>query len=96
MKFSSIYDLVIPLWGDEIDISDYKIEKITSNNPDGKTYDWLSKSSKNLSQKWNEAEKIIGLDNPYADLMVWTMYQVFHKVSEKLFIENNYKLFPRK
>jgi hypothetical protein len=94
MRFSSIYESVIFLWGDEIDITDYNVENVTTNELDSTRRRWQAKSSKNLSERWNTVEKEIGLDNPYNDLMVWTMYQVFHSVSERLYIQNKFKLHP--
>jgi hypothetical protein len=95
MKFSSIYNLAILHWGNEIDISDYAIRTALYPLPNGEKRKRVSKSSENLSRQWNRAEKITGHKNPYTDLMVWTMYQVFHSVSESLFAENQFKLLPK-
>ena|ERR1700740_2999168 len=95
MKFLSMYNQVIPLWGSEIDISDFKVEMVTSREPNGEICKWQSKSSQNLTQKWNEVEKIIGVDVPHTDLMVWTMYQIFLEAAEGLFIQNKFKLYPK-
>jgi hypothetical protein len=96
MKFSEIYNFVIPYWGDVINISDLSINKqLQSSTGDAKA-DSYSKRSANLSLKWNEVEEIIGIDNPYAELMIWTMYQLFHEASEMLFLQGQFQIFPKK
>ncbi|MBS1523710.1 MAG: hypothetical protein JST50_22090 [Bacteroidetes bacterium] len=95
MKFSEIYESVIFLWGDEIDISDLTITEELSDLSNRDKHQVYSAFSKNLSAKWNEVELVIGPDNPYLDLMVWTMYQAFWNESKNLFLQGQSKLLTK-
>ncbi|AKP70164.1 hypothetical protein CG08_2089 [Riemerella anatipestifer] len=32
-------------------------------------------------KKWNEVENNVSEDDKFGDLMVWTMFQIFHKTT---------------
>jgi hypothetical protein len=77
MTFKEIYTRIIPLWGNEINIQDGIILENESFAP--------GFSSLTLSNLWDEAEIKTKHSNEFDALMVWTMYQVFHKNAIKLF-----------
>jgi hypothetical protein len=86
MTFIDIYNRTIHFWGEEINFSDGSITESGS-----------AKSgfvSNQLSKKWYEVEKNVGTDDAYADLMGWTMFQVFHKHAIQLFNKNIFTLKP--
>jgi hypothetical protein len=82
MIFTKIYYRVIPLWGDKIDFSDGKIQ---SNGFYSKT----------LSDQWDKVEISAKTIDSFADLMAWTMFQIFHKHAIQLFQENIHVLNPK-
>jgi len=96
MTFKEIYDSVIPVWGEKIDFSDgMLIEAKPSKKASGVNPPAASNFfSPALSKYWNEVEETIGQENTYADLMVWTMYQVFHRHARQLFEQGAFSLDP--
>lgn len=89
MTFTEIYQAIIPYWGFEINISDGEDQE-----PGGdEDSDYFFSDS--FSKKWKEIEQEIGFDNPYYELMVWTMYQVFHFHAKALFQEGMYIFEPQ-
>ncbi len=72
MKFSEVYSKVIGLWPAQIDISDGSITK-------GEYYLF-----RKLSDEWDRIEDEVGYQDPWAHLMVWTMFQAFHEESIRL------------
>ncbi len=95
MKFVEIYNRIITHWGDKIDFSDGAIfepeHKTPGTTPSGED----SFQSNSFSRKWGEIEEIVGLDDTFGDLMVWTMYQVFHRHARQLFRKNIFTLNPK-
>lgn len=95
MRFVEIYNRIIIHWGDNIDFSDgaiFKPEHNTSGTtPSGED----SFQSNSFSRKWSEIEEIVGHDDTFGELMVWTMYQVFHRHARKLFHKNIFTLNPK-
>lgn len=95
MKFVEIYNRIITHWGDKIDFSDGTIfepeHKTPGTTPSGEN----SFHSHSFSRQWDEIEEIVGHDDTYGDLMVWTMYQVFHRHSRQLFRKNIFTLNPK-
>lgn len=85
MTFREIYDRIIHLWGKRIDFVDGSIVK--DDNVNG-FY------SSELSEQWTKVAETIGTKEPYSDLMVWTMYQVFHRYARQLFSQSIYHLDP--
>jgi len=71
MTFTEIYHSVIPFWGLEIEFSDGEFIDLGD--------DELGFSSDRFAAQWNRVEKEVGYENSYRELMVWTMYQVFHQ-----------------
>ncbi len=96
MTFKEIYDRIMPLWGDKIDFSDgyiiqperkYKsLKKVT----DSEAYFYSQK----LSNLWNSIEEAIEEEDTYGKLMVWTIYQVFHKYARVKFEQNLFFFSP--
>jgi hypothetical protein len=86
MRFTEIYEHVLPYWGLEIDFSDGEIIDIGD--------DETGFFSARLSHLWNKVEEEVGYENSYYELMVWTMYQVFHQKARALFEEDKYFLLP--
>ncbi len=94
MKFVEIYNRIITHWGDKIDFSDGAIfepeHKTPGTTPSGED----SFQSHSFSRQWDEIEEIVGHDDTYGDLMVWTMYQVFHRHARQLFRKSIFTLNP--
>ncbi len=82
MTFTEIYHSVIPFWGLEIDFSDGEFIDFSDDEP--------GFSSDRFAALWNRVEKEVGYNNSYNELMVWTMYQVFHHHAKTLFEEKIY------
>lgn len=78
MKFNEIYDRILPLWGNNINFSD---AETTDNNLLFTEDNFFSKK---MEKKWDQVQEIVGEDDTYGDLMVWTMYQVFQAQAAKL------------
>lgn len=95
MTFIEIYNRIIALWGDRIDFSDGRIfepeHKTPGTTPSGED----SFQSNSFSRQWDDIEEIIGHEDTFGDLMVWTMYQVFHRHARQLFRKNIFTLNPK-
>jgi hypothetical protein len=87
MTFTEIYHSVIPFWGVEINFSDGEYLDLGD--------DEQGFSSDQLAALWNKVEKEVGYENSYQELMVWTMYQIFHKYAKSLFEEGTHYLYPQ-
>ncbi|PSR55613.1 hypothetical protein AHMF7605_19930 [Adhaeribacter arboris] len=96
MTFKEIYDRIIPLWGDRIDFSDgYIIQperkyKNLRSVTDSEDYFYSPK----LSNLWNSIEENIEEKDTYGELMVWTIYQVFHKYARERFEQDIFSFSP--
>lgn len=84
MTFIEIYDKIIPYWGEFIKFEDGQTDET----------DPAYFYSKSLSERWNKIEKEVGYNDPFEELMVWTMYQIFHHHCLQLFNEEEYFLSP--
>ena len=73
MFFSDVYNRVIVYWPEEVLLSD--AEPVGA---DGFYFPGLSTA-------WDGAKNAKGADDHWADLMVWTMFQVFHCESKRLY-----------
>ncbi|MCE9540464.1 MAG: hypothetical protein K8R85_14785 [Bacteroidetes bacterium] len=95
MTFIEIYNRIITHWGDKIDFSDGVIfepkHKTPGNTPTGDK----SFQSGSFFRQWGEIEETVGHDDTYGDLMVWTMYQVFHRHARQLFRKDIFTLNPK-
>jgi len=78
MKFNEIYDRILPLWGNNVNFSDAE----TSDGSDVFTEDNFL--SKKMEKKWDQIQDIVGEEDTYGDLMVWTMFQAFQSHAAKL------------
>jgi len=87
MTFTEIYHSVLPFWGLEIDFSDGEYIDLGD--------DELGFSSDRFVALWNRVEKEVGYGNTYHELMVWTMYQIFHHHAKILFEKEIYYLSPQ-
>lgn len=90
MTFNEIYSRIIEHWGETIDFSDggfVDTKPITNRKP--------GFCSKLFNQQWQKIEKEVGHEDIYSDLMVWTLYLVFHRHAEELFRRNIFSLNPR-
>jgi len=87
MTFKEIYDRIIPLWGNLINFSD-------GSAIDSSTNDSYFRSNA-LSRLWDDIEETVGHEDTFGDLMVWTMYQVFHKYAKRLFLQEVFMLDPK-
>lgn len=94
MTFIEIYNRIIPYWGEKIDFSDGRIfdpeHKTPGTTPSGED----SFYSKSFSKQWDEIEEIVGHEDAFGDLMVWTTYQVFHRHARQLFSKGIFILNP--
>jgi hypothetical protein len=84
MTFKEVYDKIIPHWGEFIKFDDGQID------PTDESYFF----SNLFSEQWNRIEKEVGYSDPFQELMVWTMYQIFHGYCLQLFYEEEYFLTP--
>jgi len=89
MKFTDIYENVIPFWGLEIDISDGETDEPGTEESEDYFF------SDRFARKWKEVERKVGYENSYAELMVWTMYQVFHRYAKARFDAGYTSIFPQ-
>ena len=87
MTFTEIYHSVLPFWGLEIELSDGEFIDLGD--------DELAFSSDRFAALWNRVEKEVGYGNSYQELMVWTMYQVFHHHAKSLFEKDIHYLYPQ-
>lgn len=71
MKFKEIYDRILPHWGNNINFSDAETVDNDATFTEDNFY------SKKLEKKWDQVQEIVGEDDTYGDLMVWTMYLIF-------------------
>ncbi len=83
MHFTDIYNNVISFWSDKIEFDDGNL-----TDDDG----FLSMK---LKTQWNEVEKLVGSQNNSNDLMVWSMYKVFHRKAHELFKLSTYSFNPQ-
>jgi len=86
MTFSEIFHNVIPHWGLEIEFADGEFIDLGDGD--------MGFSSNQFVKLWKQVEQEVGYTNPYNELMVWTMYQVFHKYAMQRFEEEIYYLRP--
>lgn len=97
MTFTEVYKRIIQLWGDSIEFSDGNNTKpknafdTPGTTPTNDNYF----HSESFSQLWTNIEEIVGTDDTYGDLMVWTMYQVFHRHAKNLFQNGIVCLSPK-
>ena len=91
MTFIEIYDRIIPLWGDLINFSDSSTIDIPETTPTNND-DFRSNT---FSRLWDNVEETVGHGDTFGDLMVWTMYQVFHKYAKRLFSQGVFVLNPK-
>ncbi|MCC2589631.1 hypothetical protein [Chryseobacterium sp. MFBS3-17] len=82
MKFIDIYNRILPFWGTEINFHDANLL--------GKN----GMQSIQLSKKWDEVENKLSEDDKFGNLMVWTMFQIFHKIAIKKIKQNIFTLNP--
>ena len=94
MTFIEIYSRIIPFWGDKIDFSDGRIFDPESKKSGTVPLEDFPFQSDSLSRLWDGIENAIRNDDTFGDLMVWTMYQVFHRNARKLFLKNIFSLNP--
>lgn len=66
IKFTDVYNRVILYWGNSCGISDM-VEQANGYY------------FKTLSALWSSVEQKVGHANPWDELMVWSMFQVFHR-----------------
>ena len=81
-KFDYIYSCVIKHWPELIDISN------TDVRDDNGAY------IPALSQAWDKVENVIGDQNEWHSLMVWSMFCVFHRLCRDQFLNMNYSFYP--
>ncbi len=96
MIFKEIYDRVIPLWGDKINFADGMImqpnRKYKTLRKETDTADYFYSPA--FSTQYTSLEESMAKDDPYGELMVWTMYQVFEKYARKKFEQEVYSFSP--
>jgi len=97
MTFKEIYDRIIPLWGDLINISDAQEvkPKNTIYTPGTTPSNGRFFRFKSLSLLWDKIEESVGHKDTFGDQMVWTMYQVFHRHASRLFSNGIFVFDPR-
>lgn len=96
MTFKEIYNRIIPLWGEKIDFSDGMI--IASKNSlktlGGAPANTTNFYSQTLSKQWSAVEEAVGQEDTFGKLMVWTLYEVFHRHANILFEQGIFSLNP--
>ncbi|GAB3812054.1 hypothetical protein [Pontibacter rugosus] len=97
MTFKEIYARVLPFWGESIDVSDGMI--LEAKPPKKGTLAIMPQAasnfySPNFSSRWNEAEEAVAKDDVFGKIMVWSIYQVFHRQARQLFEEGKFVLNP--
>jgi hypothetical protein len=85
MKFTEIYGTVIKFWPEEIIINDNGVP-ISVNA--GHFFPSLTKA-------WDFVEETVGNQNPWLDLMVWTLFQQFHSEAKKAILSGKGTLMTR-
>lgn len=95
MTFEEIYNRIIPLWSDTIEFEDSKQEPKNAidtpgTKPSGGEYFY----SKKLNNQWDNVERIVGTEDSFGDLMVWTMFQIFSQKARKLAKNGTYSFNP--
>ena len=94
MTFIEIYNRIIPYWSDKIDFSDGIIFESEQESLKTCANSKEAFQSNLLTKQWDNVERIVGAEDNYGELMVWTMYQVFHKNATILFSQNVYTFKP--
>ncbi len=89
MRFSEIYNYVIPYWGDAIEFDDGELDEPASDEPTEYFF------SHRFSTLWNDVEREVGYGNSFYELMVWTMYQVFHRHARERFRDGIFQFSPK-
>lgn len=96
MDFTSIYQRILPLWPSKIIVSDgYEVDPQNEATPGtspsgGKKYYFPT-----LDQAWCNAEdQIDPKTDTWGDMMVWTMFQEFHKCAKELLEAGHTVLVP--
>jgi hypothetical protein len=95
LKFLEIYNRIIAHWGDKIDFLDGAISEPEHKTPGTTPTGDGSFHSLSFSAQWDRIEEAVGYEDPYDDLMVWTMYQVFHTHALQLYLQKIYTLNPQ-
>ena len=78
MKFEAILHPVLDLWPERIPLDDHRGPLPCSEGHDDCKPGHLFPE---LSRVWGDIEDEIGSDDPWRELMVWTLYQEFHAQS---------------
>ena len=91
MTFNEIYSRVIEQWGEVVDFSDGIFVDLKPPIP-GVPPGFYCKL---FIQQWNRVEQEVGHEDTYGDLMVWTLYQVFHRHAKELFRRDIFSLHPQ-
>ncbi|GHA80778.1 hypothetical protein [Pontibacter akesuensis] len=96
MTFNEIYSRILPFWGETIDFSD---GMILEAKPQKKGLSIMPQAASNFysptfSNRWNEAEEAVAKEDVYGKVMVWTMYQLFHRQARQLFEKGTFTLAP--
>lgn len=82
MKFTTIYDKVLPLWGNNINFED------ATTNDGSSMFTIENFISKKLEKKWDKIQESIPEEATYEDLMVWTLFQFFQEKAVSLMNQN--------
>ena len=90
MTFNELYSRNIELWGEVVDFSD-------GGFIDPKTRIFIGPDfgSKLFFQQWNKIEEVVGHEDLYDNLMVWTFFCVFYERARVLFRQNIFSLNPK-
>lgn len=96
MRFDEIYNRVIPYWGDKIEFDDGQDTppkgKLAQGNWDNYFY------SPKMSMLWDKVENEVNADcgeTSWFTLMVWTMWQEFHKTARQSFKNGTFQFDPK-
>ncbi|WP_225000134.1 hypothetical protein [Cesiribacter sp. SM1] len=99
MTFKEIYNNILPLWGDTIDFSDAIILEPKKPYTNRKSLVPSKEKehfySQKLSSQWNSVEEAVDEKDEWGKLMIWTMYQVFHRHARKKFEQNKSSFSPK-
>lgn len=87
MTFTEIRLMILPLWGSSIDISDAHFVDIDNSEP--------GFFCPALSAIWDKVENDVGYENPFLELMVWTVFQLLQDMAKELFIVGHAELQPQ-
>ena len=69
VKFSELYENVLEHWPETIVVNDNGVPSLKA---EGHYFP-------SLSNAWKKAEEGVEAENDWLDIMVWTMFQVFHR-----------------